>query len=154
MCGHVLQEQSATGGAGMSVLPGAARRIWWRIPSSVATMNACFGDVTTRFRRPDVDATKAACARMRGSHSGCAMTSASGWRVTRSRSFCSENVSWTTHVPGQTTNFRSSFFSSHAARLRSGAKTTGSGICRRMTSADDDVTMTSDRAFTPAEQLM
>ena len=47
----------------------------------------------------------------------------------------SEKVSWTTHVPDQTTNFLSSFFSSQAARLRSGAKTIGSGSWRRIASA-------------------
>src|SRR5450756_2922659 len=74
------------------------------MPSSVATMNDVRGDVTTCLRRPDVDATTAAWRRMASSHSGCAITSAPGWRVMRSMSFFSENVSCTTHVPGHTTN--------------------------------------------------
>src|SRR5437660_8875159 len=109
-------------------------------------MNAVFGELVTCERSAEVEPTKAACARRLGSHSGCAITSASGRAVISSISFLSENVSWTTHVPGQTTNLRFSFFSSQAARFLSGAKTTGSGICLRITSAAEEVQITSERA--------
>ena len=80
MYGHTLHAQlSSSGGAGISVLPGAAFCILCRMPASVATMNACLG-LTCARSRSGRSSTRCACAwrRMPSWHSGCAITSASG----------------------------------------------------------------------------
>jgi hypothetical protein len=51
----LLQAQPFEAGAGMKFLPGAAFRIWWMMPGSVATMMVSEGEVTAHFRMAEVD---------------------------------------------------------------------------------------------------
>ena len=90
------------------------------------------------------------------SHSGCAISSASGWRTLSFCSCRSVNCSWTIQKPGHFTSGRPVFFSTQAPRWRSGAKTMGVPAGKLLTifSALLEVQITSLSAFTPAEQLM
>ena len=106
--------------------------------------------------RPDVDAMWCAWRRMPSWHSGCAMTSASGCRAISSSSRRSENVSCTMQVPCHSTrSSRLACFFTNAPRCLSGANTIGtSPSAFTIFTAFDDVQITSDSAFTSAEQLM
>ncbi len=134
---------SLSGGAAMSVLSGAPFFIWCRMPGSVATMNACFGEPTTYFSRLVVEPTNAASRSTASSHSGCATISASGWRSVSAVSFRSLNVSCTMQLPCQWIIGRPVTRSRYRPRLRSGANriVRSSGIDRTIFSAFDDVQM-------------
>ena len=68
----------------------------------------------------------------------------------------SEKASWTMHTPGQSSMSRPVLRASQPPRCLSGPKMIfcSGGICLRMISADEEVTMMSLSAFTSAELLM
>jgi len=84
------------------------------------------------------------------------MSFASGWRTFSLVSCRSVNCSCTMQKPGQSTRSRPVFLRTQAPRCRSGAKTIGvsAGKLRTTFSALEEVQITSESAFTPAEQLM
>jgi len=102
MCGQVAQASHAPiTGAGMNVFPAASFSIWWMIPGSVAMMNSFPGSSCTKRSRLEVEPTWSASAVTRSSHSGWAITFASGCRTLSCRMRFSEKISCTWQVPGQ-----------------------------------------------------
>ena len=84
------------------------------------------------------------------------MTSAPGCRSIRPTSFRSLNVSWTMQLPCQSVIGRSSVLEIQRPRFLSGAKRISRSVGTEATilGALELVTMTSESAFTSAEQLM
>ncbi len=80
---------------------------------------------------------------MGSSHSGCAMSLASGWRSRSATILRRLKVSWTTQLPCQRCIGRPVFSISQRPRLRSGAKRISrpSGTARTIFSALDEVQM-------------
>ena len=87
----------------MKVLCGFSFRIWWRMPSSVATMNSCTLLSRANRRMLLVEPTKSAWRRTAASHSGCARTSASGCWARMSFSVCGSaaSSSWVRSLPAR-----------------------------------------------------
>src|SRR3989338_6253948 len=83
MKGHSLHAQLPSGGAGIRVASGADFAIWCITPGSVATMKVPCGFAFTWLSKASVEPTTSARASTGASHSGCAITTASGcsfWR--------------------------------------------------------------------------
>src|SRR5690606_555713 len=103
ICGHSLQAELLSGGAGMKTFCGEAFCIWCMIPGSVATINSLAGDLAVYASNAEVEPIKSALSRIVSSHSGCAINNALGCRSFRPVIFLSENISCTIQVPSQST---------------------------------------------------
>jgi len=103
-----------------------------------------------------VEPTKSAMRLTVASHSGWTMTLAAGWRALSWARRVAVNCSWTMQKPGHRTMSRPVWRMTHRPRWRSGAKTIlrSLGMLSTTRTALELVQMMSERAFTPAEQLM
>ena len=140
-------------GAARKVLPGAACRILWKMPLSVATMNTSASNRAAASIKPVVEPTTSAWAATAAGDSGCASTFACGYRRRSCRSSCALNSSCTTQLPCQINISAPLCSRTYSPRYLSGAQmifSPAAARCRATSTALPEVTIQSARAFTAA----